>query len=172
MVLDDPVHATVDPVPTQHFENDILGAGPRRELPSEPDAPDLRHFQVERFPRYSQGHLGASDADGQHPERTRCRGVAVGADHGLARNAEPLHVGWVRYPVAGLREPQTEPETGGAEKIVVFRVLAVVLQEVVVDVLDGHFGACAVEPQGLQLKHDQGSGRVLGQGLVNMQTDL
>jgi len=44
----------------------------------------------------------------------------------------------------------------------VLRVPAVGLQKVVVDVRYGHFGVCAVESQRLQIKHDKGSGRVLG----------
>ncbi|MCO4253106.1 hypothetical protein NG698_18635 [Pseudarthrobacter sp. MDT3-9] len=69
------------------------------------------------------------------------------------------------YP--GLREPQTEAAGGGGEKIMVLRVPAVGLQNVVVDVLHGQFGVCAAESQRLELKHDMGSGRVLGAGKLS-----
>ncbi|MCO4264366.1 hypothetical protein [Pseudarthrobacter raffinosi] len=49
----------------------------------------------------------------------------------------------------------------------VLRVPAVGLQNVVVDVLHGQFGVCAAESQRLELKHDMGSGRVLGAGKLS-----
>ena len=54
----------------------------------------------------------------------------------------------------------------------VLRILAVGLQQVVVDVLHGNLRARAIQSQRLQLQHDQGPGRVLGEGLVDVQADF
>jgi hypothetical protein len=55
---------------------------------------------------------------------------------------------------------------------VVLRVLTVGLQQVVVDVLHGYFGARTIKSQRLQLKHDESSRCILGEGLIDAQTNL
>jgi hypothetical protein len=55
---------------------------------------------------------------------------------------------------------------------VVLRVLTVGLQQVVVDVLNGHVSARTIKSQRLQLKHDQSSRCILGEGLIDAQADL
>jgi hypothetical protein len=54
----------------------------------------------------------------------------------------------------------------------ILRILAVGLQKVVVDVLHRHLSVCPVESDCLQFKHDQGSGRILRECLVNTEPDL
>jgi hypothetical protein len=55
---------------------------------------------------------------------------------------------------------------------VIFGVLFVGLQQVVVDVLDAHLGAGAVESERFEFLHHQRAGCVLGQGLIDMDGDL
>jgi len=50
---------------------------------------------------------------------------------------------------------------------VVLRVLLIGLQQVVIDVLHGQFRADAVEAERLELEHDQGARRILGESLVD-----
>ncbi len=54
----------------------------------------------------------------------------------------------------------------------VLGVLLVGLQQVVVDVLHAHLGAGAIEPERLQLLHHQRARRVLGQRLVDVESDF
>ena len=92
--------------------------------------------------------------------------MAVGAGQRLCGHAEALHVNGVTDAVARLGVPDAESAAGAVEKQVVVGVAFVGLQQVVVDVLRAELGANAVEP------HHQGAGGVLGQGLVDAQTDL
>ena len=167
VILDDPVHAAVDAMAAEHLQDDVLGAYPGRQLPGQSYPPDLGHPQVDRFAGDRHRHLDAAQPDRQHAQRAGRRGMTVRADHRLARDSEALHVGGVRDAVAGLGVPQPEPLTGRAQELVVFGVLAVGLQQVVVDVLHRHLGTRPVQAERLQLEHDHGAGGVLGQGLVD-----
>jgi len=46
------------------------------------------------------------------------------------------------------------------------------LEEVMVHILGGKLGAGAWNSQGFKFQHDQGAGRVMGQCLIDFQTDL
>ena len=124
------------------------------------------------LPRHRQRHLEASDADGEHPEGARRARVAVGAGHRRARPAEALHVHGVADPVARPGEPESKALARAVEEDVVVGVAEVGLQEVVVDVLHRDLRAHPVQVHGLQLEHDDGSGGVLGERLVDAEPDL
>src|SRR5680860_677561 len=135
VVLDDPVHASLDAMPAQQLQDHVLGTDPGPQLPGQVNTPDLRHLQVDRLTRDRPGHLDPAQSDREHAERPGGRGVAVRADHRLAGYAEPLHVRRMRDTVSCLGEPQPEPLARRAQELVVIRVVAVCLQQVVVDVL-------------------------------------
>src|SRR5699024_609531 len=61
---------------------------------------------------------------------------------------------------------------GCTQKIVVFGVLAAGLKQIVVHVLDRHFGLCALQAQCLQLQHHHRARGVLGERLVDSQGDF
>jgi hypothetical protein len=54
----------------------------------------------------------------------------------------------------------------------VLGILAIGLQQVVIDVLDRHVGSRPVKAERVQLEHHHGAGRVLGERLVDAQCDL
>ena len=54
----------------------------------------------------------------------------------------------------------------------VIGVLEVFLEEVMVHILGRKLGPDARNSQGFEFQHDQGAGRVLGQCLIDFQTDL
>ena len=172
VVLDDPVHPAFDVVAAQHLQDHVLGRAPFRQFAFQPHAPHLGHADVQRSPGDGERHLESADPDREHAQRTRGRRVRIRADHGLAGNAEALHVGRMRDPVARLGEPQSEALRGGAQIFVIFGVLLVGLQQVVVDVLHADLGARVIESERLELLHHQRAGRVLGQRLVDTDRDL
>ena len=172
VVLDDPVDAALHPVPPEHLEDDVLGADPVGQGTGQANAPDLGHGHVERLAGHGQRHVETPGADGEHAERTAGAGVAVGAEQRLARHAESLHVNRVADAVAGLGVPQAELPGRAAQELVVVGVAAVGLEQVVVDVLGRQLGADPIQTHGLELEHHHGAGGVLGQGLVDPQSDL
>ena len=172
VVLDDPAEPSVDVVAPQHLEDHVLGAHPFGELADQPDAPDLRHREMERLACDRERDLETAGADCQHPERPGGAGVAVGADHRLARGAEALHVHRVADTVARLAEPEAEPAARALEEHVVVGVAEVGLEDVVVDVLGRHLGVRPVEAHRLELEHDHRARGVLGECLVDPDADL
>ena len=76
------------------------------------------------------------------------------------------------HPVAGPAVPDPEPPAGATQEPVVVRVLEVGLQQVVIDILRRHLRLNPVQAQRLELEHHHGAGGVLGQGLVDLQSDL
>jgi len=75
VVLDDPVHPALDIVAPQHFQDHVLGRTPFRQFAFQPHAPHLGHADVQRSPGYRECNLQPADADRQHAQRTRGRGV-------------------------------------------------------------------------------------------------
>ena len=172
VVLDDPAEAAVDVVASQHLEDHILGAHPFGELADEPDAPDLRHREMERLSGDRERDLQPTRPDREHAQRPGGAGVAVGSDHGLARGAEALHVHRVTDAVAGLAEPEPEPAARALEEHMVVGVAEVGLEDVVVDVLGRQLRVRPVEAHRLQLEHDHRAGGVLRERLVDPDADL
>ena len=78
----------------------------------------------------------------------------------------------MRDAIAGLGEPEPEALAGRAQEVVVLGVLAVGLEQVVVDVLHRNLGARPVQAHRLELQHHHRAGGVLGEGLVDVQPDL
>jgi len=75
-------------------------------------------------------------------------------------------------PVARPAVPDAEAGAGGAQILVVVRVLVVELQEVVIDILGGELGAHPTETHCFQFEHHERAGSVLGQRLIDTQPDL
>ena len=98
--------------------------------------------------------------------------MAVGAKKGLARFPKAFHVHRMADAGPGRAEPQAEPLAGTAQKQVIVRVAVVGLQQVVVNVLRGQFSFDLAKPHGLQLEHNQGTGCILGQRLIDVQPDF
>jgi hypothetical protein len=69
-------------------------------------------------------------------------------------------------------EPDTESGTSASQEQVVVCVAMIRLQQIVIDVLDRYFGTYPVDTHGFELEHDQCTGRVLRQRLVDAQRNL
>ena len=94
--------------------------------------------------------------------------MAVGSQKGLAGNAETLEVDLVANPIPGPRED--DPIFGRyiLKKIVVVGILETYLEHIVIDIADRPFGLHSVHAQRLELKVSHGSGRILGQCLIDL----
>ena len=172
MVLDNPAEAAVDVVASQHLEDHVLGAHPFGELADEPDAPDLRHREMERLSGDRERDLQPTRSDREHAQRPGGAGVAVGSDHRLAGGAEALHVHRVADAVARLAEPEPEPAARALKEHVVVGIAKVGLEDVVIDVLRRQLRVRPVEGHRFQLEHDHRAGGVLGERLVDPHPDL
>ena len=98
--------------------------------------------------------------------------MAVRPDHGLAGDVEALEVAKVRDAVARTRKNRAVPGRHRLQEQVVVRIAVVGLQNVVVNVGHALRHADAREAEGVKLLPDHGAGRVLNQGLVNLDADL
>jgi hypothetical protein len=156
----------------EHLEYHVLGADPVGKLPIQPDPQDPGARQVIGITRHGQGHIQSSRADAQHGDPRGARGVTVGTQKGLPGDAEPLHVHLVRNAVARGTEVQPVAGAGRLEVAVIVGVLIVGLKDVVVHVLDGQLRAHPMDPQGLQLQHGHGPGRILEQDVIDADGDL
>ena len=172
VVLDDPADAALDAVPAEHLEDDVLRGHPVGQRPGEFDAPDLRHSDVEGVARHRHGDLQSAHADRQHAQSAGGARVGVGTDHRGAGPAEAGLVDGMGDSVAGLGEPQAVALGRRLEEQVVLRVLLIRLEEVVVDVLDGQLCAHAVQSQCFEFEHHHRARGVLGECLIDGQTDL
>ena len=74
--------------------------------------------------------------------------------------------------VAGPAMVDAESAGSGLEIEMVVVVLRAELGHVVVDIAHGEVGAYAVQAHGLEKEHGGGAGGVLGEGLVDADTDL
>ncbi len=73
-------------------------------FPLEFHANHLGHGERERTAGKRQCDVKPPCADGQHAERSGCRGVAVGAQKRFARYAETLQMDLMAYPIADPRK--------------------------------------------------------------------
>jgi hypothetical protein len=156
----------------EHLQNDVLGAYPRWQPTDQADPEDPGHSQPDRFPGDGPRHVDAADADCQHADRAGRARVTVGPSQAPSRPSETLHVGGMRHAISWLRIPEAEPTSGRPEELVVLRVLAVGLQQVVVYVLDRHLGGGSTDAECLQFEHDQCPTRIGRQRLVDEDADL
>ena len=71
------------------------------QLARQVDAYHFRHGDVVGAAAHGNRHIKAACADGEHTDTAACGGVAVGADQGLAGNAEALQMHLMADAVAG-----------------------------------------------------------------------
>jgi hypothetical protein len=68
--------------------------------------------------------------------------------------------------------PQSELAAGAAQKKMVVGIFKVRLQKVVIDILGREFGLDSRDLHRFEFEHDHRSGGVLGEGLIDFETDL
>ena len=78
------------PIAAMIDERDVLGDDARRQRAVDGDAHPLRPLLPERLGHQHMGDLGGADAEGERAECAMGGGVAVAADHGQARQGQPL----------------------------------------------------------------------------------
>ena len=171
-VLEDPPAAAAHRVAPQQLHDHVLGRDPRPQPAGEPHRGDARHGQVIGPAAHGHRHVEAARADGEHAGGAAERGVAVGAEDELARDAERLEVDLVADAVAGLGEPRAVAPRRGLEIAVVVGVARVDLVDVVIDVGDHARRPHPREPHGLELEERHGAVGVGEQRLVHPQPDL
>ena len=91
---------------------------------------------------------------------------------GSSRFSEALHVNGMADPVARPAVPDAELFARAKQKQVVVGILEIRLQQIVIDVLGRHLGLGPGNLHGLKLQHHHGSGGILGQGLIDAQSNF
>src|SRR5262249_8207939 len=100
-------------------------------------------------------------------ERAGGGAVAVGADQGLARFAEALHVGGMADAVSRTAVPDAEAAAGGTQKEVLFAIQIIRLEEIMVDILGGDADLHALGAHRFKFQHDEHSQHVLWEYLID-----
>ena len=98
--------------------------------------------------------------------------MGVGADEGLAGLAEPLQMYLMADAVAGTGEVNAVLSGDSLQVTVIVAVFKAALQGVVVHIGNAQFGFDPGDTHGLKLQICHGAGGVLGQGLVDPQSNL
>lgn len=114
----------------------------------------------------------APGAHGQHAEASPRGGMTVGAEQGFSRLAEPLTVHVVGHAVSRWREHRTVLGRRALQEAVIIRVSRIRLDDIVVHIADRLFRLDSLCSKRLEREIDQGTSRVLGQCLINLQPDL
>ena len=171
-VLVDTAQTALDRVAAEHLEDDILAGAARTELAGQIDPDDLRHFQTDGQTGHCGRAIHTAAADGQHTDGTAGGGVTVGAEAGLARDAEPRILDAVHDAVARTREVDAVLLGNGGQEDVVIRGVGVDIQQVVVEVADRNFGADPFDAHALECQIAHDGVDVVGQGLVEFQINL
>src|SRR6202011_2826372 len=92
------------------------------------------HFDVERLSRDGHCNFQAAGADGEHPDRSCCRCMAVGAEHCLPWLAESFLMDRMADAIAGPAIPDPEPLTCTQKEEMIIGILMVFLNEIVVNI--------------------------------------
>ena len=171
-VFEHAAHAALDGAAAEQFKDDVLGGGPAGERPGQEDAHDLGHGDIVGLARHRQRDGKPARAHGERADAARGGGVAVGAHEGRAGLGEVFEVELVADAGAGPGVHAAEFGRHGAQEAVVVRVAEVHLERVVVHVAQGNIGLDPGDAQGFELEPRHGPGGVLGQGLVDAQTDF
>ena len=156
----------------QHLQDDIFGRYPIGKRSHESDPPDQWHFDVERLSRDGHGDFQAAGADGEHPDRSCCRRMAVGAEHCLSWLAESFLMYRMADAIAGPAIPDPESLTRTQKEEMIIGILMVFLNEIVVNILAGQFRSRAVQSHRLQFEHHESPGRILCECLIDANPDL
>lgn len=166
------VHAALYGFLLEHIKDDVLGTHACTELAGEAHFNHIRHGDVVTTPCHCSGNVNTAGTDCEHAQATAGRGVGVGTDEGFARDPEVFEVDLVANPVARTRIGETEVFSGTLDEQVVVKVFRTALQHVVVDVRHRAFGFYTVDAHCFQFEIRHGPGGVLGQSLVNTNTDF
>ena len=135
-VFDDLAYAALYRQEAKHFENDILGGNPRLQPAGQIYFYHFGHIDVISAAAHGHRHIQSARAHGQHTDAAAGGGVAVGADQGLAGNAEALQMNLMADAVAGTGKVNAVLFGHRLDKAVVVSVFKAGLQGVVVDI--GH----------------------------------
>ena len=165
-------HAALDGAAAEQFEDDVLGGSPAGERPGQEDAHDLGHGDIIRLARHRQRDGKPARAHSERTDAARGGGVAVGTHEGRAGLGEVFKVELVADAGAGPGVHAAEFGRHGAQETVVVGVAEVHLERVVIHVAQGNVGLDPWDAQSLELEPCHSPGGVLGQGLVDAQTDF
>jgi len=171
-VLEDVTDVAARREDLQELQDHVLGRDPGGKIPPEVYPDHLRAGQEKRLAGHGKRHVETAGPDGEHAQGPAGGGVAVGAQEGPARLAEPLEVDLVADAVAGPREPDAVAARHGMQVSMVVGVLEADLDRVVVDVAHRELRAHPADPHGLELQVGHGARGVLGERLVDTDADF
>ena len=170
--LHNDAHAALYGQNPQQLQAHILGADPGPEGTGQVYLVKLGHGDIVGTAAHGHCHIHAAGAKGQHAQAAAGGGVAVGADEGLARLAEPLQVHLMADTIAGTGEPDAVLGCHRLQIPVVVRIFKAALQGVVVHIGHAQLSFYLGNPHGFKFQIGHGAGGILGQGLVNPQGNL
>ena len=171
-VFNDSAHVALGSQALQQLKNDVLRRNPRLKFAVNIDARDLGIGQEKRASCHGDRHVQSSGADGQHADRARRRGVAIAADQGPPRPAQPFEMNLMADSIAWFRVQDSVLRGHRLQIFVIVGILEALLQCKVVDVRYGKLCPDFFDPHGLELQIGHGAERVLSQRLVYLDADL
>ena len=166
------IHATLNGFLLEYIKDDVLGAHACTKFTGQAHFNHFRHGDVVAAPCHCSGNVNTAGTDCEHPQATAGRGVGVVTDKGFAWNTKVFEMYLVANTVARTRIGETEVFSGTLNEQVVIKVFRATLQHVVVDVSHRTFGFNTVDAHCFQFEVRHGTGGVLGQGLINTNTDF
>ena len=145
----------------KHLENDILGGNPRLQPAGQIYFYHFGHINVISAAAHGHRHIQSARAHSQHTDAAAGGSVAVGADQGLAGNAEALQMNLMADAVSGTGKVNAVFFGHRLNKAVVVGVFKAGLQGVVVDIGHGLLGFDTRNAHSLKLQISHRSGSVL-----------
>ena len=171
-VFDDFAHAPLDREPAEHLQDHVLGRYPGLQAAGQVDPHHLRHGDIVGAAAHGDRHIQPARAEREHADAAAGGGMAVRADQGLTRDAEPLQMHLMADAVAGAGEIQAVLFAYRLDIPVVVSVFKAGLQGVVIDIRNRTLRPDAGDAHRLKLQIGHRPGGVLGQGLINPQPDF
>jgi hypothetical protein len=97
--------------------------------------------------------------------------VTVGAEERFAWLSKILHVDRMADAVPWAAEPEPKSLAGALQKKVIVCVLMIGLDQILINILNGNLGLRPFQIHGFQFQHDQSAGCVLGQRLIDANSN-
>ena len=170
--LNDSAHAALNGENAQDLQGSILSTYTGLQFTCQLHPEYLGHIDIVSAAAHSNSHIHSACANSQHTQTATGGSMAVRANEGLTGLAKPLQVDLVANAVTGAGEPHTVLGGYRLQVAVVIRIFKAALQCVVIYIGNAQFSFYLGNTHCFKFQIGHGAGGILGQGLVNFQSDL